>query len=405
MPLFEDHTGENIVESINDILGNWKLSTEKLVLTTTDNGSNFVAGFHSHGLLRLSCFGHCLDLAISKCLAMQTVERAIRRCSALVASFSRSWKKQRDLKEKQSQLNLPEHKLLGAVTTRWGSTYDMVQRILEQQQAISAVLLEDRKSWCLMLNDRDVTVLEEFVKVVKPLSVLTDALSGEKEVTCSAIRPLLHHVVEICKEEDEDMPLSVEMKSVISTNLSSRYESAVISLIVDKCSFLDPRFKENYVADTDLTKSNLLTEMLEQHQDDCSTSLTNPPQQQDSLEPEPPAKKAKGLTAILKRLPNPKSNVPNQQPLSLRARMEKEIINYLEQPCIETDCNPLLWWKNNCIYFPLLAVLARKYLCIPATSVPSERIFSKGGIIVNLLRNRLKPQHVNNLMFLSKNME
>ena len=91
----------------------------------------------------------------------------------------------------------------------------MVQRILEQQQAISAVLLEDRKSWCLMLNDRDVTVLEEFVKVVKPLSVLTDALSGEKEVTCSAIRPLLHHVVEICKEEDEDMPLSVEIKSVI----------------------------------------------------------------------------------------------------------------------------------------------------------------------------------------------
>jgi hypothetical protein len=55
------------------------------------------------------------------------------------------------------------------------------------------------------------------------------------------------------------------MKSAISGNLSPRYESAAISIIIDKCSFLDPRFKANYVADTYLVKSNLLTEMLKQH--------------------------------------------------------------------------------------------------------------------------------------------
>ena len=301
VPLFEDHTGENIIESINDILSNWNLSTDKLVLTATDNGSNFVAGFHSRGWLRLSCFGHCLDLAINKCLEMQRVQRSVRRCNTLVASFSRSWKKQRNLKEKQSQLGLPEHKLVGAVTTRWNSTYDMVERILQQQQALSAVLLEDRKSWCLMLNDADVTVLETFAELVKPLSYLTDALSGEKEVTCSAIRPLLQHVMEICEENDEDSPLLVQMKSAISGNLSPRYESAAISIIIDKCSFLDPRFKANYVADTDLVKSNLLTEMLKQHDqhrgesDDADDHrLTINPQQdsQELLEP-PLPKKAK----------------------------------------------------------------------------------------------------------------
>ena len=93
LPLFEDHTGENIIETINDILSNWSLSTEKLVLTATDNGSNFVAGFHSCGWLRSSCFGHCLDLAINKCLEIQRVQPSVRRCSALVASFCRSWKK------------------------------------------------------------------------------------------------------------------------------------------------------------------------------------------------------------------------------------------------------------------------------------------------------------------------
>ena len=68
VPLFEDHTGVNISESITDITINWQLNPENLVATTTDNGSNFVAAFNSKGWIRLSCFGHCLDLAIQKCL-------------------------------------------------------------------------------------------------------------------------------------------------------------------------------------------------------------------------------------------------------------------------------------------------------------------------------------------------
>ena len=116
-------------------------------------------------------------------------------------------------------------------------------------------------------------------------------------------------------------------------------------------------------------------------------------------------KTAKNLTAILSKLP--KSNVSNQETVpvvALEARTEKEMSNYLEQSCLETDSNPLLWWKHNCIYFSLLAVIPRKYLCIPATSVPSERVFSMGGFIVNAFRTRLKPQHVN-LVFLAQNME
>ena len=61
-----NHTGDNVVASIKDIMTNWNLTAEQLVSTTTDNGSNFVAGFHNHRWVQLSCFGHCLDLAISK---------------------------------------------------------------------------------------------------------------------------------------------------------------------------------------------------------------------------------------------------------------------------------------------------------------------------------------------------
>ena len=42
------------------------------------------------------------------------------------------------------------------------------------------------------------------------------------------------------------------------------YESAVIASFIDKCSFLDPRFKVDHVADKDLIKSNLEAEIVEQ---------------------------------------------------------------------------------------------------------------------------------------------
>ena len=97
---------------------------------------------------------------------------------SLVAAFSWTWKKNRDLENKQAQLGLPEHKLAGAVATRWGSAYDMVTRIIEHQQAISVVLVEDRNSRHLVPSSTEFTALEALAKVLKSLSVLTDALSG-----------------------------------------------------------------------------------------------------------------------------------------------------------------------------------------------------------------------------------
>lgn len=51
----------------------------------------------------------------------------------------------------------------------------------------------------------------------------------------------------------------------------------------------------------------------------------------------------------------------------------------------------------------MLREIANKYLCIPATSVPSERIFSKAGDIMTTKRNRLKDKYLNILLFLKQN--
>ncbi len=68
-----------------------------------------------------------------------------------------------------------------------------------------------------------------------------------------------------------------------------------------------------------------------------------------------------------------------------------------------TSC-PLKWWKEHAQMYPLLSSLSKAYLTIPATSVPSERVFSTAGDIVNAQRSQLLPQNVDMLFFLQKNL-
>ena len=63
--------------------------------------------------------------------------------------------------------------------------------------------------------------------------------------------------------------------------------------------------------------------------------------------------------------------------------------------------DPLLYWKNNEQSNPLLAKLARRFLCAPPGSVPSERLFITAGDIADSKRNRFLPDKVEMLLFLT----
>ena len=81
-------------------------------------------------------------------------------------------------------------------------------RIIEQQQAISAVLAEDRNSWQLMRSSAEFTVLEALAEVLKSLSVPTDALFRGERVSSSALQLILEHVLDNClaaKPDDDHL--------------------------------------------------------------------------------------------------------------------------------------------------------------------------------------------------------
>ncbi|KAK7929626.1 hypothetical protein WMY93_006021 [Mugilogobius chulae] len=94
-----------------------------------------------------------------------------------------------------------------------------------------------------------------------------------------------------------------------------------------------------------------------------------------------------------------------EQEKPFEAIIEEEVSTYRSAPSIHVDANPFIWWKTNEAKFPHVAELARRHLCVPGTSVASERIFSTAGDIVDANRSRLGADNVDKLIFLQKNMK
>lgn len=82
--------------------------------------------------------------------------------------------------------------------------------------------------------------------------------------------------------------------------------------------------------------------------------------------------------------------------------VEDELALYLDQKVGATDV--LSYWRVNRHNLPKLSQLARKLLSIPATSTPSERIFSTCGVLLTDRRCRLSTTSLEMLLFLKYNM-
>lgn len=80
-----------------------------------------------------------------------------------------------------------------------------------------------------------------------------------------------------------------------------------------------------------------------------------------------------------------------------------EFDRYLAEPLINREEDPLKWWYERRHVYQTLYKYIKKRLCIPATSVPCERTFSKAGQIVTEKRSQIKSKKVSQILFLNSN--
>ena len=99
----------------------------------------------------------------------------------------------------------------------------------------------------------------------------------------------------------------------------------------------------------------------------------------------------------------PNVNISGTGPaIDIVARLQIELKTY-EVERVETETEPLDYWRRSLPRYPMLAQLAFIVLSIPATSVPCERVFSLAGLVIDDLCIRLTTENVSFLLFLQIN--
>ncbi|XP_057197562.1 zinc finger BED domain-containing protein 4-like [Triplophysa rosa] len=318
---------------------------------------------------------------------------------------------------KQKLLQLPPHKLIMDVTTRWNSTLDMLVRYLEQQAAISAALtspaMRQNAHNIDTLDSSDILNAEDLVKLLNPLKTSTTVLCEEKSPTVSLIVPLKSMIEQSMAPNDGDSPTVADTKRAILSNISGRYSGDAYNLLLESTA-LDPRFQTLPHLDNNQRESVFLrvqtkaeqlqqsqttgeksTERREEAAAHCSTHGGKGALGVESEETETASKK----TALEDLLGDSFSKTEKSS-----RGIENEIDLYRREASIPLSCCALKWWRENSSKYPLLSPLAKAYLSIPATSVPSERVFSTAGDIVTAKRSQLLPEIADMLILLKKNM-
>ncbi len=202
---------------------------------------------------------------------------------------------------------------------------------------------------------------------------------------------------------DEDRQLTANLKAGIISILDEKYGALpeASRQLKRKATFLDPRYRGDYDPNVEETKKMIEEEavILGRRAQSAQLAREGGETEEETTGVEPQVKRKKTLASLLKR----KAGTATAN-LTIPEKVVTELATYAQDSPINTEQDPLVWWKDNESRFPLLAKVAKKYLCVCATSFASERVFSTMGNIVTPTRSHLKPEMVNMLSFLAKNM-
>ena len=243
-----------------------------------------------------------------------------------------------------------------------------------------------------MLSDNQWQLADQIAPVLRELAVATEILCYDDIPTITSYYPLVFSVASKMAVKADDGGVVSEFKTRVINGLQGRllndnyWETEPMVASVFDPSTKDLRFLTEETRETvyDNVKRAL----------DIINSAQEPEAAADA---EPVAKKS-AISVIASFLGSEITNIESAD------QHFDEFQSYLS--CRISDVvNPLEWWSVNRRKYPMLAKLARRYLAIQATSVPSERLFSAAGNTITKKRNALCSDTADKLLFLNKNMK
>jgi len=403
--MLERHTLENIAAELARIAGDWGIGN-KVLACVHDGASNVKQAGARNDWVDIHCAAHVLHLCVTSAMGTnKTTNKPIARCvgaaSRLVSHFHHSplatnalLKRQQEMKPTETSKKLVQH-----CKTRWNSAYDMMERLVELRWPVAAVLsdreiVKQQDAKTLELTEDQWELMRCMLTVLQPLQTATALLSAEKSPPASVCIPMIwgllnNHLAAQDTDLDAVRQFKREMKDELSKRFPLSKEEAGHPFVV--ASILDPAHKHLPAVPEEVRLAAY---------DNVRELLSNV-----ALPDDESAEAEEGEESAAKRhCPGLEFILGDQYSTGTEiVSADTEFESYLsDKPASRGDV--LQWWAANATNYSRVAVLARRYLAIPPTSVASERVFSLSGRVITKTRNRLLPDTATCLVFLNKNI-
>lgn len=300
--------------------------------------------------------------------------------------------------------------LVSHVPTRWNSAYLMVERAVQLKDAMVLYFSDYYIDKDDILTEDEWKLMTEMLIVLRPLYLVTVELSSEKNTTLSKVIPIANQLQETYLTVKNESPIAKMLRETILDGLKHYFVGIENNEIYTLSTILDPRFKN--LGFSTKAKANEATKLAKAEatfvSNENDTNEKND-EHEEADHQDPSSSKNDDFdefwgTFDAKKPPNPskRARISDHKKDCIDSEMRK----YLSLQKIDRKECPLKWWYQiGSKQFPFLFEASKKYLTMPATSVPSERVFSNAGNVLNKKRSRLGKTTANMLITLHTNMK
>ena len=383
----------------------------------------------------------------------------MKKCRSVVEVFTTSTQKMEKLLNVQRTMNIYNGKVpvkvIQDVVTRWWSTYTMLDRLVYLKPALTALVADNVIPQEDILTPDEWHTITKIIDILKPFKTAQKYLEGEKYVTISWIP---HMIKNIHKRLEESLHLATDpddpnesVKNLIERLIADfekrwfhngtlqfhknvvrgHYNRQIgIHPFVSISTALDPRFKNLHIYDNISDREKVWKEihllMVEVAKNisincadfnevtivsECNSNTNN----EIDLDIEDMINEIESTQAPRHQTFNENNNAATNnnhfyELCSTELESYKKISSLPIRQCDSAGnkhftCPLKDFWLVKKDQFPILYNLAMKHLCIPATSAPSERVFSVASKIISKFRNRISNENAGTILFVHGNLE
>ena len=493
------HTADMMKGYMKDVIDEWCLSKNKLVMMLGDSGSNVVEACEDWGVGHFPCIGHSLHLVVSPFLLEKKknangsgiaeaeeqgkIDEEVTidneqdmtcessddvRDDAYYDDFTLSYndddslKKVRDIVSKiqkivrymkdstkckeileKIQVNDSCEKVLRVssdVRTRWSSTLKVLLQSLELKEPITKFLefyksplgneeFKSEETKLDIVEEKEWAIIHGICHILRIFDSATKMLSSEKYSSFVTAFPVLRSIEE--KIGDAELFQFTETSSLAQSKFktdfygeyghASFFESVIRDL--DSCrvlllnefnlrfqgmkaeimwtTLLDPRFNLNSQHWKDDAEKHLVKNFLIESIEEIAV--------QEAYALEVYSMEDENAIDLFGESETVVNNIKSELTSIEKAKAEakQEAVSYLNatESCVypKAKLDPLQWWRDNKQKYPNVAKCARKWLSVPATSTPSEHVFSICSILNTAKRSRLNGKSIEDQVFILTN--